>query len=266
MSTETTEQRTTRSLIALLGETRARIVQVLRRDGRTTVAALAAELELSEVAVRRHLGVLSEDGFVAADAARAEDRPERGRPPSTYRLAEDAEQLFPQRYDQLAGQMLEFLQESSGREGVHDFLRWRVGREVGVLRDAVDAASLHERLEQLAGALTDAGFDASVDVEGDGFTLTQDHCTIAQVARDHPEVCTYEAAAFAEVLGHDVTLRRRATLAGGAATCVCQVRPRSATATNGADGPNEVTDPHDPTDVSALHDPSPRPDSAGDPL
>lgn len=236
MSQQPSEPTSTRALVALLGDARARIVLILRRDGRATVAALAAELERSEVAVRRHLGVLCAEGFVSAHAATTGTDDEtvaaRGRPPATYTLGAAADRLFPQRYDQLAGQVLEFLQERDGSDGLHAFLQWRVDREVGALREAVTADELHERLQQLASALTDAGFDASVDADEQGFTLIQDHCTIAEVARDHPEVCSYEAATFAEVLGHDVQLRRRASLARGASTCVCQVRPRTDTAPN----------------------------------
>src|SRR5688500_15586664 len=53
-------------LVALLGDSRARLVQSLRRDA-LSVAALAEALELSEVAVRHHLQVLQTDGFVTAE-------------------------------------------------------------------------------------------------------------------------------------------------------------------------------------------------------
>jgi predicted ArsR family transcriptional regulator len=211
-----------RSLVALLGDARARIVELLRREGEASVADLAAALTISEVAIRRHLGILVDDGFVAARTVTSE----RGRPPSHYTLTAAADQLFPQRYDQLATQMFSFLQQEHGPQGVRSFLRWKLDQEVAGLQEAVTAEHLHERLEQLAAVLSDAGFDASIDHDGASFTLTQDHCTIAEVARDHPEVCAYEAATFSKVLGHDVALTRRETLAGGAPSCVCHVSPR----------------------------------------
>jgi predicted ArsR family transcriptional regulator len=73
--------------------------------------------------------------------------------------------------------------------------------------------------------LSEAGFEASVTPDGDGFTLVQDHCAIYDVAREHPEVCAYEAATFSQVLGGDVRLSRRETLAGGSPACVCCVSP-----------------------------------------
>jgi predicted ArsR family transcriptional regulator len=153
-----------------------------------------------------------------------------GRPPpaALYKLTEDARRLFPQGYDALASELLEFLSDEHGREGVRRYLRWRLERQVDDLREAVSAEDLHQRLEQLAAALSEDGFDASVDADGQGFTLTQQHCAIFDVARHHPEVCAYEAATFSKVLGRDVTLSRRETLADGAPACVCCVAPRDA--------------------------------------
>ena len=211
-------------LVSLLGEARAEIVEQLRRSGDRSVAQLAAHLGISEVAVRRHLGVLEEEGLVSAEVVRQA----RGRPATRWSLTAAADRLFPHRYDALAGEMLEYLADTQGREGVRAYLRWRLEREAASLQDAVTAEDLHERLEQLAAALSAAGYEASVTPDGEGFTLTQDHCAIYDVAKDHPELCAYEAATFSKVLGRDVTLSRRETLAGGGTACVCCVTPRGA--------------------------------------
>jgi predicted ArsR family transcriptional regulator len=240
MSTQTTDAEgvtevpaaTSRSLVSLLGVQRAAIVEHLRRADGASVAELAAHLGISEVATRRHLAVLEGESLVAARTV-----PQgRGRPPARYTLTPTANRLFPQGYDRLATDMMEFLSDEYGRGGLRSFLKWRLEREVDHLRDAVTAEQLHDRLEQLAGALSEAGFAASVSPDADGFTLTQDHCAIYDVAKDHPEVCAYEAATFSKVLGRDVTLSRRETLAGGSSACVCSVAPR----TQPPSGPNPV--------------------------
>src|SRR6056297_2883428 len=209
-----------RSLVSLLGEQRATIVEHLRRNGDATVAELAARLEVSEVAVRRHLAVLATEELVTSETVGGS----RGRPAARYRLTPTAGRLFPHRYDRFATEVLDFLDAHHGRDGLLAFLRWRVEREVEGLRAAVTAKDLHARLEQLAAALSEAGFEASVSEDGESFTLVQDHCAIYDVAKDHPEVCSYEAATFSKVLGSDVQLSRRETLAGGASACVCTIR------------------------------------------
>ncbi|MFP4634805.1 MAG: helix-turn-helix transcriptional regulator [Nitriliruptoraceae bacterium] len=213
-----------RSLTMLLGECRAAIVEHLRRVGEATVAELAAELDISEVATRRHLGVLLDEGLVVARTV-----PQgRGRPPAHYQLTDAADRLFPHHYDRFASEALDFLADTHGRDGLRSFLRWRLERQVEDLQRVVTAEDLHERLEQLAEALSEAGFDASIGPNGEGFTLTQEHCAIYDVAREHPEVCAYEAAAFSRVLGQDVSLSRRQTLADGSTACVCTIQPRDA--------------------------------------
>jgi predicted ArsR family transcriptional regulator len=251
MSTEPDTATTTRpgrSLVSLLGETRAAIVEDLRRHDDRSVAELATELGISEVATRRHLGVLEDEGLVRAHTVRQG----RGRPAARYQLTEDARRLFPQAHDRLAAEMLDFLAAEHGRDGLRAFLRWRMQRQVDGLRDAVTAEDLHARLEQLAGALSAAGYAASVSPDGEGFTLRQHHCAIEDVAREHPELCAYEAASFSKVLGRDVTVSRRQTLAEGSSACVCCVQPRGGagastdqlrTTSSSIDG-DETTDPH----------------------
>ena len=233
-STATSPARASDSLVRLLGRTRAEIVAALREDGARTVAQLADHLGISEVATRRHLTVLEDEGFVTSRTVKQEGR---GRPAACFELTEDAEALFPHRYDRLASEVLDFLTEEHGRDGVRAFLRWRLARETAELAEAVTAEDLHDRLGQLADALSDAGFAATVEPSQDGYRLVQHHCTIADIAKEHPEVCAYEAAAFSRALGGDVTLSRRETLATGASACVCSVNPAP-----GTDEPVRTTD------------------------
>ncbi|MFU8840248.1 MAG: helix-turn-helix transcriptional regulator [Nitriliruptoraceae bacterium] len=209
-----------RSLVSLLGQQRATIVEHLRRAGEASVAEVASRLEVSEVAARRHLAVLDEEGLVSSHTVAGA----RGRPAARYRLTPAAGRLFPHRYDRFATELLDFLGAQHGRDGLHAFLRWRVEREVDGLREAITAEDLHARLTQLADALSAAGFEASVSEDGESFTLVQDHCAIYDVAKDHPEVCAYEAATFSKALGDDVQLSRRQTLAAGSPACVCTIR------------------------------------------
>lgn len=215
------------SLVSLLGDARAALVTYLQRAGEAGVGDLADHLGISEVATRRHLGVLAEQDLVTSrDVV---DGP--GRPARRYRLTERATRLFPQRTAAVADELLTFLEDTQGREGLRAYLRWRLARQTAQLEEQVTADDLPERLDQLAAALSEAGFDATVDVAGDRFVLRQDHCAIYDVAKEHPEICAYEAATFSQVLGRDVRLSRQQTRPDGGNACVCCVTPRS------ADGP-----------------------------
>lgn len=207
-----------RSLAALLGETRATIVRTLKGEGERSAPELADALGISDVAVRKHLAMLHSEGMITERTVRQE----RGRPVARYRLTERGEELFPHRYAEMVEDLLAFIADQQGRAGLQAFLRWRQDRQTEAYARAVDADDLAGRLDQLVDALNEAGYEASVTSDGDGFELTQSHCAIFDVAKDNPEMCAHEAATFRRVLG-DVRISRRETLASGANACVCTI-------------------------------------------
>jgi len=212
---------TQRSLVDLLGEQRAEIVQHLRDTGEATVSELAEHLGISDVATRRHVDRLAEDDLITSRTV----NPGRGRPVAQWSLSDRALELFPARYDEVAHQLLDYL-EATGREELGAFLRWRQEQQVAAYTDEVDGDGVRERLEQLAQALSRDGYRAEVEADGGSLTLRQQHCTIAKLAADQPLLCAHEAAAFGRLLGDDVRVTRRETIARGDGACVCHVQLR----------------------------------------
>lgn len=208
-------------LLDLLGDTRARVVLELR-DGPRGVADVAAAIGLTEVAVRRHLHALAEDGLVDAETVRRQQGP--GRPPTRYRLTERGHRLLPDRSADLANELLEFLEADGGRGAVLRFLRWRRSRQHARYADALaEDDTPAERAEHLAELLSDDGFPSRVetDAASGGLTLRQQHCAVRDVATKNPELCAFEAAMFRDLLGVEVT--RRETIAAGDDACRCHL-------------------------------------------
>src|SRR4051812_22280976 len=75
--------------------TRGRIVDILRRGART-VDELATELEITDNAVRLHLGMLERDGVVRSRGVRREGAV--GKPATLYDIAPAADPLFSKAY------------------------------------------------------------------------------------------------------------------------------------------------------------------------
>ena len=213
------------SLVGLLGDSRARLVELLRTAPQP-VAALATALKLSEVAVRHHLQVLESEGFVSAETVRKKGR---GRPSLRYELTAKARRLFPDNSADLANELLDYLSGQHGRSELQRFLRWRAEKHAGRYAEALaDADSLDDRVGRLADVLSEDGFasTATTVTTPDGATvleLRQEHCAIADIAEKHPELCAYEASTFKNLLGGK--LSRRQTIAGGADACVCHITP-----------------------------------------
>jgi predicted ArsR family transcriptional regulator len=74
-----------------------------------------------------------------------------------------------------------------------------------------------QRVEELAEALTVAGYAAVVVPAGSGVQLCQHNCPIAHVAEEFPQFCEAETEAFGRLLGTHVL--RLATLAHGDGVC-----------------------------------------------
>lgn len=212
------------TLLDLLGGTRAQVVDLLCTR-RRSVAELASALEVSEVAVRRHLQGLERDGLVQGETVH---RGGRGRPGTVYGLTDKALKLFPDRSAQLANDLLDYLEEAYGRPAVRAFLRWHADRQGERYAAALQACGDDpaQRAEQLARLLTEDGFCSDVTAVStpEGATvlqLRQGHCAVKEVAEAHPELCAYEAALFKRLLG--TKLSRRQTIAAGDGECICHI-------------------------------------------
>jgi predicted ArsR family transcriptional regulator len=133
--------------------------------------------------------------------------------------------LFPDRSSALAGDVLTFLYDERGKNEMIAFLRWRQKRQQAHYAGELDGIEgFNARLRRLAEMLSEDGFLAEVDTDGDGHRLTQKHCAIKDAAAAHPQLCAFEAALFRELL--DARVTRRQTIAGGSKACVCHVHPR----------------------------------------
>ena len=73
------------------------------------------------------------------------------------------------------------------------------------------------RSQALAQALTQGGYAASVRQGPVGEQLCQQHCPVAHVAHEFPQLCEAETEVFSRVLGSHV--QRLATIAHGDGVC-----------------------------------------------
>jgi predicted ArsR family transcriptional regulator len=204
------------------GRTRAAVARLLLEQGPITAAAVAAELELSAAAVRRHLDALLADGEAEARDAPRRGRRGRGRPARQYLLTDAGRARFGHGYDELAVAALQYLAEHGGQAAVRGFARSRVDALLGAGAQQVAAAQRpDERAEALAALLTARGYAAQARESRTGVQLCQHHCPVAHVAAAFPELCEAETQAFAALLGTHV--QRLATIARGDSACTTHV-------------------------------------------
>lgn len=198
--------------------TRERVARSILVNGASTAAALAERLDLTPAAVRRHLDQLVADGAVEARDPRSGTVRGRGRPAKEFALTELGRDNFDQQYDDLAAQAMRFLAETGGEDAVREFSKRRVAFIEERFAGVSQADPSLSPAEVLARIFTEQGYAASVKqlpVVGD--QLCQQHCPVAHVAHEFPQLCEAETEAISRVLGRHV--QRLATIAHGDGVC-----------------------------------------------
>lgn len=207
----------------LLKEKRCEIINLLKTRGAMTVDALAAELHLTKVSIRRHLELLEKDELVIY---RTEWR-ERGRPHHLYSLSAKGENLFPKTYDVLAKDLLSATQRCFGERGVLKVLSTRAEDMVAAMLPQLEGLMFEARVEKLAKILLERGYLAECQPLPDGsYLLVERNCPTISIAYEFSQICHQEKRLYAELLGCEVIREQR--IAGGDQVCAYRIlKPHS---------------------------------------
>ncbi len=203
--------------------TRERVARTLLELGPSTAAVLAGRLELTPAAIRRHLDHLVSEGAVEAREPRVHGVRGRGRPAKVFAMTDLGRERFDQHYDDLAVQALRFLQETGGDQAVLELARRRVAPIEQHFDQITAADPALEPSQALARALNQGGYAASVRQGPVGEQLCQQHCPVAHVAHEFPQLCEAETEIISKVLGRHV--QRLATIAHGDGVCTTCIPP-----------------------------------------
>jgi DeoR family suf operon transcriptional repressor len=180
---------------------RGEILIQLKKSQPATAKELAAVFDVSPNAIRRHLKELEAEGLVEY---RREHRGS-GAPTYAFKLSEDGEGLFPTRYGEVLNEVLGLVARGGGRSVVKEIFADRFREHAERIRAEMPDATVEEKLDAIAGMLSDQGFMAAWDKTQDTLTLAQHNCAIRTVAEAFPEICAAETEFLRDVLGAEVT-------------------------------------------------------------
>ena len=204
---------------------RQRVLEILKLEEPATAAGLAAELGLTEAAVRQHLGALEAVGMVSPGVTVAR-RP--GRPATTWSLTDEGRRRFPDRHGELTVQLVDAIRDALGEDGLTRVIDARTDDQLRSYREALRAAgrAVRARVEALAELRTAEGYIAEVTDDGHGgYLLTEHHCPICDAAKACLGFCTAELRLFADALGDDVHIERTEHLLAGGRRCTYHITP-----------------------------------------
>src|SRR5262249_9723766 len=152
-----------------------------------------------------------------------------GRPAKYWRLTREADRFFPDAYAELNIALIDALGDAFGASGVKRVLETRCARQQEVYaRRIAPAASLAEKLRQLARLRTEEGFMAEVKPDGPtSFLFIENHCPICVAATACKGFCETELDLFRTVLGPDIGVERVEHIVAGDRRCAYRITPVS---------------------------------------
>jgi len=179
------------------------VIEYIKRNGSATIKELEDLLGVTTNAVRQHLQALQADGYIE----RRQVNTGVGRPHHAYSISEKAHELFACHCDDLALTLLEEVFALEGPERAA-LLLGRVGDRLAKrYAPSVRAEVLHDRVEQLAGALYQRGVLTDVDIEDENTIILHAYnCPYHELAQEHRSICEMDEEVMRKVLGSDVNL------------------------------------------------------------
>ena len=176
-------------------------IAMLLRAGPQSVEELAAELGVTDNAVRAHIATLEREGIVRAAGVRRDGGV--GKPATLFVIAPEALELFSRAYSPMLVALLAELREHTGLPALRRLLR-KVGRRMA---PRAASGSLESRVHAAAALLTDLGGAASVVKEDSNYVIAGRGCPLASAVSACPETCRAVEQLLAEVTKARVTER-----------------------------------------------------------
>ncbi|MBA2684208.1 MAG: ArsR family transcriptional regulator [Gemmatimonadaceae bacterium] len=174
--------------------TRGHILALLR-GGARSVDELAAELGLTDNAVRAHLIILVREQLALASGARRDGGV--GKPATLYSIAPEAQLLFSRAYSPLLAALLAELRAHETPAAMMRLLR-RAGHRMA---PQPASGSLEARVHAGSDLLNELGGSTDVARESGGFAIRGHGCPLAEAVVACPETCRAVEQMLTDVIG-----------------------------------------------------------------
>ena len=191
------------------------VLALLKARGSAGLAEIAGHLGVSKQGALRHLDILAARGLVEVTT---EEHHGPGRPGHVYRLTTAAGELFPSGHRQLAGELVEFMDETE----LDRFFAARARRLEAEYGPRLAGLDFGERVRELVRLTSERGHMTEL-VEGPDGTLQLRHCNcpIQDVAARGGHACRHEQDVYRRLLGAAVA--RSTWLGAGDPSCTYDI-------------------------------------------
>lgn len=177
--------------------TKDKILNLLKKNVKLTVSELTYHLAITDMAVRKHLSTMAEDGLIQT----IESRQATGRPTKYYLLSQKAEKLFPTSYEGMSVEFLTDIHSLYGDASINHLFEKREERLTNEYAHRLSNKSPEEKVKELASIQHEKGYMAEVSqLDNNTFELIEYNCPIMAIANKFHVACQCETSMFTKVL------------------------------------------------------------------
>ncbi|AYV65724.1 MULTISPECIES: helix-turn-helix transcriptional regulator [Niallia] len=183
--------------------TKDKILYLLKKEGSLTVNDFTDRLQITHMAVRKHLTILEKDSLIQSEFIKQP----MGRPIQSFTLAEKAEQFFPKSYEGISIDLLHDVKELYGKDSVQQLFNKREERLTKEYISRMDDKDPAEKMQEMITIQNEKGYMADLTkVDDHTFEITEYNCPILEVAKEFKIACKCETEMLKKVLhAEDVT-------------------------------------------------------------
>jgi predicted ArsR family transcriptional regulator len=181
--------------------TKDKILDLLKRENSLTVNDFVTVLNITHMAVRKHLNTLEKDGLILSKNVKQPV----GRPIQTFHISEKGDRLFPTNYEYISVELIKDVEALHGRQTINEIFKRREERQILEYTDRLENIQDDvEKLQELTRIQNEKNYMADLQqVENNTYELTEYNCPIFALADEFHIACQCETDLFKRVLGND---------------------------------------------------------------
>lgn len=182
--------------------TKEQILSLLKLNGSMTILELANELEITEMAVRRHIQTLERDKLIRSDIKKQT----MGRPSKVYQLAEQGENFFPKKYKEFSLELLQGLKDAGQEQLLRNILIQNREKHFQQYKLDHEGKTFIDKLNSLKKIQEQEGYMPKLENHDGTVHLKELNCPLVEIAKEFPLICHTEREFIENFLGAELTL------------------------------------------------------------
>jgi len=180
--------------------TKDKILHLLKKEAFLTVNDLTERLDITHMAVRKHLAGLEKDGMILSK----ETKQAMGRPLQVYFLSDKAENFFPKNYEGLSIEFLHDIQALYGEDSIQQLFTKREERLIQEYSTRMHGKDPLEKVNEMAKIQNEKGYMAELfQIDEHTYELLEYNCPLLEIAKEFKIACRCETAMLQKVLETD---------------------------------------------------------------